>query len=254
MDIITSVLNQTEGLNTSNRYEVATTQDIITNLVDHGFTYVSTQVAGVKKEENRGFQKHLVTMKNKKYESSEGVPTVLITNSYNRSTGIRIHTGYIRFACSNGLVTGTDIEMLNIRHSTGWEDKIYDFINNYEEKVIRMNDERSRMLSKYMSFSDQVRFAERAVQLRYPSEDILDASELNIIRRPEDVGKDLWKTYNRVQEALLKGYFTRRSMIPQPNDEPTEQLYSWRQAKRITDTNKIVDLNRNLYQLALEYV
>lgn len=249
---IRNVLHQTEGLNTHpTRYTVATTQEIITELAKHGFSYDGTQVANVKKKENEGYQKHLVTMRNDAYESKEGVPTVLITNSYNKSTGIVIHTGYIRFACSNGLIVGSDIEKISVRHSSNWQDKVYDFVANYQDKVAKMDEERRLMQLRHMHPDDVRSFLERAVLTRYQPTEVMDLNELNLVRRTEDRGQDLWRTYNRIQESLVRGLFQRRTH--RITDDGLE-IEKWGEAKRLTDSKKIIDVNKRLYNLALEYV
>ena len=70
-----------------------------------------------------------------------------------------------------------------------------------------------QMQRRRLSYPEQASFAERAMQLRYPV--LADAgvmpTQLLRVRRPEDDGSDLWRTFNRVQENLLRGGFRKHS-------------------------------------------
>ena len=230
----------------SDRYTLAKTQDIIDMIEPHGFVVDGVQKAYTKKKENEGFQKHLVTMKNLHYKTNEGVPTVLIKNSYNGSTGINIMTGYIRFACSNGLIIGSGIESLNMRHKQDWKQPIHQFLEEYGKRVEVLEQERNYLQMRRPSDISLRRFLQEAGKLRYSLNDIMDVNELNLIRRVEDRSIDMWTTYNRVQENLISGNFTRR--IKHEGKE------NWSEARVLTNIDELTRVNKELYQLALETV
>jgi Domain of unknown function (DUF932) len=102
-----------------------------------------------------------------------------------------------------------------------------------------------RMERNVLGEEQRVRFAERGLALRYP--DLLQAgmqpSQLLIPRRPEDVGNDVWRTYNVVQENLLRGGLTRRSA----NGRLTR-------TRRISSIREDVRLNAGLWGLAVDAV
>ena len=60
---------------------------------------------------------------------------------------------------------------------------------------------------------DQMRFAERALELRCPQgiASGLEPAQLLRARRIEDVGDDLWRVTNRIQENLPRGGLMRRT-------------------------------------------
>jgi Domain of unknown function (DUF932) len=64
---------------------------------------------------------------------------------------------------------------------------------------------------------EQIRFAERALTLRYPEQAAMAASQLLNCRRPEDTGDDLHSALNRVQENLLRG-----GLSPSLEQRPTD--------------------------------
>src|SRR5690606_10473011 len=100
-----------------------------------------------------------------------------------------------------------------------------------------------QMEARQLVQGEQIAFAERALQLRYPdsNETGLQPSQLLTVRRTEDLGDDLWSTLNRVQENLIGGGLARRSA--------TGRLT---RTRRITAIREDVRLNSGLWDLALE--
>ena len=234
---------------TSDRYTQISTRHIIDSLEARGFELDGVNIAGVRKASNQGFQKHLVTMKYKELETSEGVPTIIIQNSHNRSSGLKFHTGFIRFACMNGLILGNGITEHKMRHSASWQEKATAFLDNYVNEVARMEREHERMRNQYMSASMIQELAHKAVQIRYKSRNILDSNELVLIKRKADLGNDLYHVYNRIQEALIQGNFQRR--IENVVDDKVE--YSdWGKANKITSTDETIRINKELRTLVME--
>jgi hypothetical protein len=71
-----------------------------------------------------------------------------------------------------------------------------------------------RMEQRKLPKDEQVSFAERALELRYPkgTRSGLEPAQLLTARRTEDVGDDLWRITNRIQENLLRGGLMRRTV------------------------------------------
>ena len=59
--------------------------------------------------------------------------------------------------------------------------------------------------------------------------------------RPEDKGKDLWSVFNVVQEKLIEGDFDYRS------------AGKARKAREIKNFKQDMKINKDLYELALDY-
>lgn len=230
----------------SDSYQHISTRLIIDSLEARGFELDSTRVAGVRKQSNQGFQKHLVTMKYNKLKTNEGVPTVIIQNSHNRSSGLKFHTGFIRFACLNGLILGNDIEQQSIRHDLNWRDKAVAFLDNYQNDINRLMEEHDMLLSKTLTAYDQQFLAREAFKIRYKEKCALDTNELNLIRRIEDRGNSAYKVYNRLQESLVNGLFQRR--VLQDDGKWSE----FGKAAKLTSTDEIIRVNKEVRQLVLE--
>lgn len=245
-----SVVQTKRHSKVSERYTPINTELIIDKLLNNGFELHEAKEARVRKEENIGFQKHLVTLKYTQFETAEGVPTVVIRNSHNRSTGLSLFSGFIRFACFNGLIAGDSIESFNIQHRRSWESDVDQFLFGYEQKIHQMMGDYDKMKNKRMSSYDEKLFAKAVAELRYPIEDYMDYRELTRVKRVEDKGDSLYLVFNRAQENILSGDFERRIIT---ESEEFGKVESWGKAKIITNVEEKVRLNREVYNIAMEF-
>ena len=246
-----SVLQDTAHHKVSDKYTHINTTLIIDKLLNNGFELHEAKEANVRKLDNMGYQKHLVTLKYSELETSEGVPTVVIRNSHNRSSSLSLFSGYIRFACFNGLIAGSSIESVSMQHKRNWEQDVDSFLMGYQSKINKLHNEYESMKLFRMSSYDEKRFTQQAAELRYPIDDYMDYRELSRVRRVEDRGDNLWVVFNRVQENILKGDFERKVIS---ESEELGKIETWGKARIITDNDEILRINRSLHNLAMRYV
>lgn len=241
-----NTLNQTEKYDTlSEKYNVMTTGNIVSDFEERGFVVTDYKEARIRKEDRRYKQKHFVRMSMQDDVEMMERPEIVIHNSYDGSSPLKMYMGIYRFVCSNGMIVGDHLtEPLSIRHNNNsWEQLLYSFIDAYEEKVAMQQDIINAMKNYYMSYSDEVRFSERAILLREESKDVLDPRELVLVRRKEDIGKNLWLTFNKVQESLIQGLFQKVY-----TNEEGNQYYA--KANLLSDVNRIIDINNKLGVMA----
>jgi hypothetical protein len=88
----------------------------------------------------------------------------------------------------------------------------------------------------------QLDFATEALTLRFPKDapETLEPARFLVPRRPDDLGNDLWRTFNVLQENLLRGGVLRRT--------PSNRL---RRTRRINGIHEDVRLNSALWDLAV---
>ncbi len=99
-----------------------------------------------------------------------------------------------------------------------------------------------RMERTVLDAGERLAFAAQALALRFPK-DVhagLEPSQLLVPRRQEDVGNDLWRTFNVVQENVLRGGLSRRSA--------TNRLT---RTRRITAIAEDIRLNSALWEMAV---
>ncbi len=254
------LVNQKQGFNVSERYVAISTQEVLDEI--KSYTMKDPKIIGfnkrnVRKPGKQGFQGHAIIAEMPDSLMLDGTRiNMILFNSNDRSSALKIHLGALRAACSNQLVFGTELfEPTSIRHTKKeWKDSIHTLMDNYAESQQAMHDTIQRMMSKYMSFGDQGRFAEMvANDILEPEIEgfIIDPSELNIAKRVEDKGKTLWTTFNRIQSSLVEGSINR---IIKKEDDNGVLFDSVSKTHKLTDQAKIIKMNKQLHEAAMQFI
>ena len=251
------IITQSEAYgDVSNRYIPIATQEVLDVMksIAGDIKIIGFNNAYVRKNEKEGFQKHAVMVEFNKAEMLDGTKmNMILFNSNDRSTSLKIFMGSLRMACSNQMVWGDQIaEPVSIRHTnTNWKHSIYSLMESYEETQRKTQEMINDMMNKYVSYGDIGRISERvAEEIANPNiaGRILDPLQLNMAHRKEDVGKDLWHTYQRIQYNLLQGGVDR--IIEKEDDNRLIEVIS--KTHKVTDTNKQINFNRELHNIMME--
>jgi hypothetical protein len=110
----------------------------------------------------------------------------------------------------------------------------------------------NKMMKKYVSYGDIGRLNERvAEELINPiiTGSVLDPLQLNSAHRKEDLGKDLWHTFQRLQYNLVNGGIDR---IIETENENEKLIHKISKTHKITDTKKQIEVNRKLSDIVME--
>jgi hypothetical protein len=248
------IMTNNSYLATSNKYNVITTQNVIDKFRSLGFELSSMQQANYRNSEKHAKVRHMVRMKIST-DTSNLQREVVIFNSYDSSTSLRLNFGAFRAICMNTLCFGDALlPEERIKHtSKNPFERISEYADNIKASLHKEEQLRKKMENQYLSFSDQIRLAHKAITLREPELHlILDPAELNIIHRPEDSAKNLWTTYNRIQEALTQGMYKKRGYYTDPDTQETTEIY--KKAKVLTDQAKLISVNKQLHTLCSQMV
>tara|TARA_R110002110_G_scaffold153514_7_gene346942 strand:+ start:269 stop:1024 length:756 start_codon:yes stop_codon:yes gene_type:complete len=167
----------------------------------------------------------------------------IIFNSHNGKKSLEILGGIFRFVCSNGLVIGDASSQFRRRHvgNPDPESMVAQALDSLDAGVVNADRWRHRDLD----ISELQTFGRRAAELVYDKDWVTDMLASNLVAttlRIEDLGTDLWRTFNRVQENVLSGGITRA--LP---DDPKKRVSRTREIKDFARINMI---NRDLWDLA----
>ena len=223
----------TEGTNgVSDKYVVARTIDVVHDLAKLGWYPVQAKQRKATKRSSGRFNFHLIAfqnpdvkiVKNIKNENGEEVettdcfPQIILTNSMDGCCCFRFMVGLFRLVCSNGLVIATDkFSDMKIRHINYSCEDLRNLINKVVEdlpgQVSIMNQMQQRILTK----EEQKELVLKMYRIRQGKEEtdetvVLDEDAIDDLleaTRKEDEGDSLWLVFNRVQERLTKGLFSK---------------------------------------------
>ena len=236
----------------SARYRQVPTIEVIDLLGEQGFRPVKATQGRTRLPGKGDFTKHMIRMRHADYLTPMSVgaelPELVLTNSHDGTAAYRFNSGIFRLVCSNGLVVAlADFGGISVRHSGGQDfrqrviDATFQIVNDTPKVMASIEAWKGIPLTR----PQQIAFATAALEVRDGGSKI-EPTEIIAPRRSEDAAgpdgtRDLWRTLNTAQEALLKGGLQGRSQ-------------SGRRTKTRPNSGVDADIrtNRGLWRLAEE--
>jgi hypothetical protein len=213
----------------SARYVHINTQEVVRALGEEGWS-----VAGVLSQAPRRrdplFAKHVLDLRHPDLPAlSDGVPRILVGNSHDGSMRASVMAGIFRFVCSNGMVVGSTYARERVVHAGESAKTLIDRVRNMSKGLTPMFQQVESWQRKDLTAATQLEYARLVATLRWGDPHRFPLEELLAARRPQDEGSDLWRTFNRVQEAttnLSLGGLSRngRATMSRPLTEVTNNI------------------------------
>lgn len=244
-----SIFTSTAARGVSDKYTHIPTSNVIDDMDLLGWKVVDAKE--VKARKGIGFQKHLLVFRNEDVviNGADGdtvYPQILLTNSHDGKNSFTFTAGLFRMICENGLVISTEqFEDVKMRHMGYTFEELQEQIKGMVERLPLTVESMNKMKQIEMSQEAAVEFARKAVATRFKENEIENASinvnQLLTPTRNEDTGNDLWSVFNVVQEKILEGDFNYTFGV------------KVRKARKIKNFNQDLKINKELFNLALEY-
>lgn len=226
-----SVYSMDKAPHLSERYGQVTTSNAISVLLGHGFYPV--QAAQVGKGNTA---KHMIAFSPEYHPNkAEGRPELILYNSHDGTSALKMFAGFFRFICSNGIVAGQGFEA-RLRHNTSTVSQFEAMIDATAGRLPDLMSKIENMRSQRLSYGDTLEFVKTAAGFRW-NKDLITDNTINDIytpRRNEDVDTNMWTVFNRAQESLVRG-----GVRIGPND---------RKARSLGSINKALEVNTKLWE------
>lgn len=238
--ILPTSMTQTQAhVTTSGKYQFVKTTDLVSRLESSGL--VVRQAVQARSKKYDGYQKHVVRMAMPDIKVGDTMPEIMIVNSHNGSGSLQLRLGLYRMVCSNGLMVGSDIGQVRVRHQGNNIGKIVeDALDDLHTQLPFVAETIASMRGTNMSTAAMAEFVRKALDLRgVPATAVKKEIVPHILtavgaaRRQDDAGSSLWEVFNRTQENLIRGTFGLR---------------------KITSPTRDIELNRNLWNLAETFI
>ena len=251
-EIAPAVFTQKPSDEVSKHYTHIPTTKVINDMRTLGWDVVDVKEVKARKAKTRGVQKHMVVFRNPAVvingEDGDTVfRQILLTNSHDGKNAFTFTAGLFRLICENGLVISTtQFEDVKMRHMGYTFEDLQANIREMVEKLPLTVESMNRMKEIEMGEKAALDFAKRALETRFDEKQMnriqVDLNELLKPVREEDFGKDVWSIFNVVQEKIIEGDFQyiAGSKV--------------RKARRVKNFNQDQKINKELFELALEYV
>jgi hypothetical protein len=201
-----SIMAEGKHESRGDRYAFIPTISVIDGLRREGFEPFEVRQTRTRDASKRAFTKHMVRLRHPDAGSNgEEVPELILLNSHDGSSSYQLLSGVFRFVCSNGLIAGDIFDDIRIRHSGDVVDNViegsYQVLNDTREIMNRLDTYKAITLTP----QEQQAFAKSAIDFRWDDNAPVSTDSILRANRFDDRGADLWTTFNRVQENLLKG-------------------------------------------------
>jgi len=264
--IAPSIATQSPHPDVSERYCHIKTLDLLPHMADAGWYPVRAIETPSIAASRKGFQKHAIYLRHaESLDSVSGAMKwkpeehyiiseveapeqfeLIITNSHDRTCAWSFYAGIFKLLCSNGLIVSKGVFMgERVKH-----------INVSPKEVIYSAIQATRSMGIVMSHVDDMKdlvlddatrmnFAETALAAKYRDVSIapIGARQLLEARREEDRGLDLWRTFNVVQENIIKGL---------QKDPERKDIFgrSFGPSQPVKQIDRQVAINQRLWELA----
>jgi len=229
LDIVnTNPVEATHASSTrSERYGFISTQQLVSSFEENGYVPRQIQVAKARKDENKGFQKHIIRFQHRDNLTiaGEASPEFVLINSHDGTSSAQLSVGLQVFACLNGLVTGDIFETIKIYHRSVDVNRFLDAATTLRDNVPALAERVHLFKQKQLTPAAQQQYLVDALKLRYDQPE----ADADYADRYADSGTNLWHTFNRVQENLVKGRpgsGIRRVTAPTTEFKVNKQLWN----------------------------
>jgi hypothetical protein len=231
---------------TGRSYTFIPTGRVVEGLMDAGFLPVAA-----RQTRSRGgieHARHVVRLR-RRFETvqlRDAIPEIVLLNSHDGTSAYQLRVGLFRLVCLNGLlVSAGAIATIRVAHRGDVVDDVVTGAMTLSERFRELGATVERMERRVLGEDERHAFARRALALRFDDaqRNGLSTGDALLPRRAEDAGSDLWRTYNVLQESVLRGGLVRR--LPSGRMSRT---------RRIGAIREDVRLNAGLWDLASDYL
>lgn len=247
-NVVNPVDQTTKHESRSDKYSLINTRALINIAEQQGFKVASIRYPNRGK--NAAHRLHEVRLDLPGYETlntKSERPQLILHNSHDGTSSIRIMAGVFRLVCSNGLVAGKTTLNIRLRH--------VGLIQQDVEESLKIAAQQAKSLAGAVDKLKTVQLTEEKQQA-YIKDALIIRSEfaglsrneqtslvnpvhgnselLDRVRRFEDQGNGLWELFNRTQEKLVRASGLRYV----GDDGKYHRLYGVNSIKANTDFNQ----------------
>jgi hypothetical protein len=247
-----SIFAMGKHVSRSDRYTYIPTIEVLRGLRKEGFEPFMVAQSKSRIEGKTDFTKHMIRMRHAaQVKARPEMNEIILINSHDGASSYQMLAGLFRFVCCNGLVVGEVVEDIRIPHKGNIQGEVIEGAFRVLDEFEAVEEHTEAMKALQLQPPEQMAFATSALALRFGEHAVeetgghrpapVTARQLIEARRPEDIGNSLWSTFQRVQENVIRGGQSGRSV-------QGRRL----QTRPVGSIDRGVSLNRALWMLAEE--
>jgi len=253
----------------TDKYRHISTFDVMRTLKFEGWLPVQAAQSSPMKNryKDRTHQRHLIAFaREADLERPEGRPEIVLYNSSDKSSSLKLYDGFFRWICSNSLVAGEG-NQTKIRHlkthmvnfdailgdAIDRAKGVGDRIERFRDTMINYGQARqliaSGLSTRWTPYSDMMESItphDPLINGTYWTQQTIDQVMKYCPRNDEDCFDPkstypLWNVFNRTQEYVMRGGLDLFSVTDR------NQNGSYRRARGIGDPRKAITINADLW-------
>lgn len=207
---VPSVFSEDKHASRSDRYTYIPTITLLDNLRREGFQPFFACQSRTRDEGKREHTKHMLRLRREGTFRRDEVPEIILLNSHDGSSSYQMIPGMFRFVCTNGMVCGQTFGEIRVPHKGDIVGQVIEGAYEVLEIFDRVQESSAEMKGIQLKPEEQRILATTALNWKYDERNegkhipLLPEDVLRV-RREADKPGDLWTTYQRVQENLIKG-------------------------------------------------
>lgn len=206
-EIAPAVFSMAKGEKVSDRYTHIPTIEIIKGMGQHGFGVTAISQTKSKDAEKLASAKHMIRFR--KVDTmpvmGEMHPEIVLVNSHDGTSTYQLSAGIFRLVCSNGMIASDEVLTQKVRHKGDIIGEVVEGAESLAREFPQVVDMVDRWKGIKLDKEEQRVFAHAAKLIQWDGEHTLREEALLYTRRKEDAKEDLWTTFNKVQENMIKG-------------------------------------------------
>lgn len=244
MQVVPSVFAENKHESRSERYTYVPTIQILEALRKEGFHPFYAAQSRVRDASNQEHTKHMLRFRHAANIEAGEANEIILINSHNGTSSYQMLSGVFRFVCKNGVVCGESFNDIRVPHKGDILSQVIEGAYTVLDDFKRVDEQVTSMKSLVLGEAQQRAFARAALTLKYDeSKQTVPVTENDVlaVRRTADNSPDLWTTFNRVQENMVRGGMRARGA--NGKRFTTRPIYG---------IDQCVKLNRALWTLAEE--
>lgn len=221
-----------------------------------GWECISAKQASTRSVERQGYQKHLLKFTHNDFSLVEGLtsdnktrPELVLLNSHDGTSAMRLFFGFTRIACLNGIIAGTAINSIRLIHNQNMIKGIDNAINTMVDGMPDVLSKVRQYSSKVLSEAATIELARRSAQLRLANTKNIQDINLHAmfnLQRYQDRGIDAYTLFNVVQEKVIRGGIIYKQLNEETN------FIEKKTTRAISSVSQSVKLNQGLWNILEE--
>ncbi|MCT7638015.1 DUF932 domain-containing protein [Aliarcobacter butzleri] len=243
-----SIFSESPIESVSDKYAFVPTYKLLDTFRDAGYYPIMASESKAR-EENQGYQKHIIQFRSLENllrpNAKDEYEDIVLTNSHNRTSSFIVDLAIFRIVCSNMLVVPSkSFVHHSIVHVGFTNEKVKNAINEVTSYMPKIKEIVATFKSIHLTPSEEQMLANAAIDIRFDTNThYIKADELLKVNYPEDNAPTLWSTYNRIQEAMIRGGVKMKNLI-------TNKTFT---SKAINGIDATIKFNKELFE-AVEQV